>query len=240
LLGSSIKSEQATSSVSVCPCALDGRARLHAASCAACCKTHPLGLNKGLLWSRGVAACAERLWQVPVMAWHPKIHTSLCLEALSHHQQLYVPSLRSVCPAGIGSEVWTPVVIGEFPEEDARAFLEVLLKERTALLNDSTWSKVYNVSHSSRGCGVCVARGSTRADHRFICGTAACLQQDDVRRLGKGSSASWMRPPASLEYPTCAQPAVCSLRSFHPSCRAGLRRQRASLGAAGREGPEYI
>jgi len=81
------------------------------------------------------------------MAWHPKIHTSLCLEALSHHQQLYVPSLRSVCPAGIGSEVWTPVVIGEFPEEDARAFLEVLLKERTALLNDSTWSKVYNVSH---------------------------------------------------------------------------------------------
>ncbi len=104
-------------------------------------------LNKGLLWSRVVAACVERLWQVPASAWHPKIHTSLCLEALSRHQQLYVPSLRSVRPAGIGSEVWTPVVIGEFPEEDARAFLEVLLKERTALLNDSTWSKVYNVSH---------------------------------------------------------------------------------------------
>ncbi len=129
---------------------------------------------------------------MPAMAWHPKIHTSLCLEALSHHQQLYVPSLRSVCPAGIGSEVWTPVVIGEFPEEDARAFLEVLLKERTALLNDSTWSKVYNVSHSSRGCGVCVARGSTRADHRFICGTAACLQQDDVRRLGCVRLRPWI------------------------------------------------
>jgi len=63
---------------------------------------------------------------------------------------VYVLPLRPVRPAGIGPEVWIPVVVGEFPEDDARAFLEEILGQRKTLVDDSTWSRVYEVSHT---CG---------------------------------------------------------------------------------------
>ena len=50
-------------------------------------------------------------------------------------------------PAALGTGFWEHMVVGDFPEKEAREFLKIQLEDRQKLLDDASWSKVYEVRH---------------------------------------------------------------------------------------------
>jgi hypothetical protein len=138
----------------------------HGVSCSSVCKrVQPYGIQRNTQASSTATHLPESSATATVL--RHSLATSSCTCCLC---------ALPVRPAGIGPEVWTPVVFGEFPEDDARAFLEEILGQRKTLVDDSTWSRVYEVSHT---CGPSLHLWARRVSAANpICGVLTSLGKE--------------------------------------------------------------